>query len=222
MGVKDTTRLLRLDERIVDLEYLYQRELMREQELNKRTLLMSRGFKYRIENLRKAREKLRKSMSRAPSQEMRSMMILAEKKHALEEAQKELEYLKNGYKNLMTQVMVTKDDYIAQQALDMASEVRKQQSRVSGYELSVTRYLERSSTKETPRARHNPERDAKQILNSTKEISQRDPRELLGQDPNWNRTAASVSMDSISGLLNAPTFEPVEEPRKRVVIDFDE
>ena len=79
MAISDRVKLMRMDEDILNLEYLYTRELMREQELNKKNLLMSRGFKYRLDNLKRARNKLKQAISHAPTKRMNYAATLAEK-----------------------------------------------------------------------------------------------------------------------------------------------
>jgi hypothetical protein len=67
MPISNKTRLAKLDGQILDLQYLYQRELDREATLPSKTLLASKGFKYRLDNLYKQRDTLRAFTRNAPS-----------------------------------------------------------------------------------------------------------------------------------------------------------
>jgi wyosine [tRNA(Phe)-imidazoG37] synthetase (radical SAM superfamily) len=215
MNMVDVKRLAKMDEQIMELEYLYTREVMREKELNKRNLLVSNGYKYRIDNLRRARARLKASIVSAPTKRMLFSITLAEKKAKVEEATQELEYLKKSYQNLMAQVMLTKDDNIAQQALDLASEIKKQQARINGYERAVFAFCEHGDKQVSKQLNsrkyknHDAELDASQILAEEPKTEYRTIESILGNDPNWNLKA-----ENNAGELFMP--------KQRVVIDFDE
>lgn len=183
MAISDAKRLARIDGEILDLEYLYTREIMREQEIGKKNLLVSNGYKYRLENLKRARARLREQIVQAPTKKMNYAILLAERKEKLSEAETELEYMNKQYTELMTKVLVTRDDALAQDALSLAEEIKKQRMRVVAFDRAVTQFIERSfiKTQRTPRKEleYNPEED-------TRLVEKEPPRtieSLLGNDP---------------------------------------
>jgi hypothetical protein len=217
MAISDITRLARIDEQLLELEYLYTRELMREKELNKKNLLTSNGFKYRIDNLRRARQKLKQAMVQAPTKRMNYSYILASKKNKVIEAEAELEYIEGKYVEVMAKLMINKDDNTAQEALDLAAEIKVQQRRIKKYEDAVTRFIEHGSLLQERKVHsrealnYNPEKDAKRILQESKN-SKPTIESILGNDPNWNLSGKPPENNAGDLLM----------PKQRVVIDFDE
>lgn len=235
MPISDRTRLTRIDEEILNLEYLYTRELMREQELNKKNLLLSHGFKYRLDNLKRARAKLCSYMVTAPTIKMNYTQTIADKKNEVVEAEEELDQLKKEYVQIMANVLVSKDDNTAQRAIDLAYEIKVQQRRIKTKEDAVMRFITRGSLvqerKVTPQqARsYNPEKDKelsdyaytlppgydeqpRLASNEAKEV--KTVESVLGRNLNWDKKAENnATLDLIT---------PPNVARKKVVIDFDE
>ena len=222
MAISNLQKLMRIDEELMDLEYLYTRELMREKEINKTTFLASRGFKYRIDNLRAVRARLRSIMVQAPTKKMNFIKTLADKRALVVEAEEELKVLQKQYAELMTRVLVTRDDSLAQQAIDLAYEIKVQQRRIKVKENAVDRCLERGAaldqkvhTRES--IKYNPERDKSlKHVESPENISQPMASdmvvEILSKQPNWNLSSKPPENNAGELLM----------PKQRVVIDFDE
>jgi len=108
MADSSRTRLARIDEQIIDIQYLYQRELDREAELQpeRRLLLASRGFKYRLDKLYSQRAALRSTMCNAPTKAMNFANEMSKRETALENAEMHLAYANQMFKNKLAHIAV--------------------------------------------------------------------------------------------------------------------
>lgn len=90
---RDQQRLIKMDVEILELRYLYEREVMKEIELNKHNLLLSRGFKHRLDKTVKARAILANSMKDRMSSKASFAITYAERKLAMDEAQMQVDQI---------------------------------------------------------------------------------------------------------------------------------
>jgi hypothetical protein len=224
MALTDAQRLARIDEEILDLEYLYTRELMREKELNKRNLLASNGFKYRIENLRRARAKFRLAMKQAPTKRMNYATTLAEKKNKLIEAEEELEYMNKQYKDLMVKVLLTRDDTLAHEAMDLASELKSQRMRVISHDRAVKQFIERGFLVQERELRarvvstYKPEKD-KSLFKDPEESEVRTVESFLNKKGDWDKKPENNAGDVMRQAVLRQPIQVAETPAARYRFD---
>lgn len=138
-------RVQKLDEEILDLEYMYQRELAREREVGKTMFLMSRGFKYRLDKLREARKLLRQAISNAPTIRANYIKILSERNAAVQDARDELGSLEVQLKDLMVSaLMQATDEKVADIAI-LQSAIKSQKMFILHKENAVNNWIKRES-----------------------------------------------------------------------------
>ena len=108
MANSDKSRLARIDEQIIDVQYLYQRELDREAELQpeRRHLLASRGFKYRLDGLYSQRALLRKTTASAPTKAMNYYAELSRRKTVYEDTLAAYEDAKKVYMDKIANIAI--------------------------------------------------------------------------------------------------------------------
>lgn len=208
---------------IEEVEYLYNRETMRERELNKHTLLLSRGYKYRLDKLYAARSALRKLVGRAPTKEMNFARILREREIALEDAKEDLQKLTLEHTSKGVEMLLHNQD--PHKLLDftlLSKEIITQKNRVRGRQRSLDSWIATgASTKpRNYRDAKTPEADAKFInrfgakdSDSTNRIGMSINDTALARDINW--TPVTDAMTSAIDMLNAG---PATKPE----IDIDE
>lgn len=88
---RDQQRIVKMDVAIMELRYLYERELQHEIMVDKHQLLMSRGIKYRIDKLVSARAQLQSSMKSRMTKSNTYAVELAQRKEAVDNAQKQVD-----------------------------------------------------------------------------------------------------------------------------------
>lgn len=145
------TRLARIDEQIIDIQYLYQRELDREAELcpERRSLLASRGFKYRLDNLYKQRAAARKFIGTAPTKAMNYATELSRRNTEYADACAELEKRTQLYKDRLAAVMLVGMDIDSQLELKgMSRAIGAARSIVSSKNRAVDNWLSKGATAE--------------------------------------------------------------------------
>jgi hypothetical protein len=144
MNRRDSDRLLKFDEQIMELELLYAQELTREEAEGKYTLLVSRAFKHRIDKLRAARTAFVKRCGRAPDQNMRFGMELAKRRAAVTYAENEHRVELQRYTEALNANMLTFSlDRVADMKI-MAKLVNMKARTVQQKKLAVERWLEKS------------------------------------------------------------------------------
>lgn len=137
-------KLMRIDEQILNLEYLYQRELLREAELGKRNLLLSKGFKYRLDSLYKARTTLIKATGMNASKELNYTLVLAERKAAVDEAEQELEVLKQQQVNAGANALLHRSEYYVNEMKDLNKEIIRQEARIRNKKRALNNWIDKA------------------------------------------------------------------------------
>lgn len=220
MALTDQKRLIKLDEQIIDLEYLFTRELMREEELNKHTLLLSRGLKHRIDKLRSARAMLRKKISKAPTYSASYHAVLAERKEELRVHEDELSRLKKDYETAMARMLFDKSEENATEVIELSRAIKSQKTRTLNKERAVQNWMRRITVVKIPESREmrttNIEQDLKRLGYNPEPIKveqfainvtpkQQTPEDILGSNPNWNLCPA----------VNSASLELITQPTKQ-------
>lgn len=141
---RDMQRIMKIDAEILEMQYLYVRELERERELNKHTLLLSRGFKNRIDVMRRSRNHLMKLMKDKPSQTKTYNLELTKRKEELEDAYTDMRGLEKDLKNKSIELLVHYSDEKAAEFRDVSSEIKKQRTRISNKERALENWAKKS------------------------------------------------------------------------------
>lgn len=145
------TRLAQIDEQILDVQYIYQRELDREAEFEpeRRHLLASRGFKYRLDKLYAQRAALRKNMCNAPTKAMNYAMEFSNRKSALENAREHLADASKKYEAKLQQIVVLGLAIDSELELKcLRREIGAMRSLVSAKERAMNNWIDKASRSE--------------------------------------------------------------------------
>jgi hypothetical protein len=166
MASYNKQKLMRIDEQILNLEYLYERELLRECELNKHTLLLSKGFRYRLDNLYKARQMLVKNMGVSATREMNYKMTLAERQTSYDDAIAELDRLKTQQINATAEMLFHQTDYYKQQYTEINKEIIKQEARIRNKKRALDNWVDKAGNVQTTERKLPVQMDAEEIANT--------------------------------------------------------
>lgn len=217
-------KLMRLDAEILELRYLHERELMRESELNKHTLLASRGFKYRIENLLRARALYAKSVKLAPLKSMTFAMELANRKNEVEVAVEELGRLKQTIASMGAALMAAPSENSLYEFNELKKELKAQELRIRNKERAVTNWLTRGEKQS--QAIVNREYKNKNIEKFASEYIEKEPDRNFIDIRLDERFHSKPTTEAIIPPQPGASFndfftsnEPLEQPKKRVQID---
>jgi hypothetical protein len=209
---RDMQRLMQLDAKILDLEYLYTRELMREQELGKTTLLMSRVFKNRIVLIQRARTKLAQAMQNNPNRRKTYQMELTIRKDELDEAREELDKLEKQIGALGLQGGLSGSEYEASEMRRLSREIPVQKRRIASKLRAYENWAKKDSMVPVRQTRsripkgYDAEEDAKAIHGDMpydpeilKGINKTlTPKDILGKNPNWDKPENNATLDLLS------------------------
>lgn len=169
MGLtREQKRLVAMDAQILELKYLYEREVQREIVLDKHTLLLSRGFKYRIEKLERARRILAASMETRFSKEATYQVELAIRKNNLLEEEEELERLRKEITRLATEMVTNPTEQLIYEFKELTREIPRQNMRIRNKKRALNNWLLADSCRisnESTRVSkaYNAEKDADKI-----------------------------------------------------------
>lgn len=211
---RDQQRLFKIDAEIIDLRYLYEREKMREIEIGKSTLLMSRVFRNRLDAAVRVRTKLAKAMKDNPTQRKTYEIELQRRLEARETAYDEMNRLSGQLRELTnTLTMLPNDAYTLSEFNRLAHEVPIQKRRIAACERSYNSWAGKTAPKATM-----PQLDNKLPKNydvqeditklyGTMPMDQeivdainknKTPEDILGSNPNWSK---KIENNASSDLL---------------------
>lgn len=236
-----------MDAEILDLRYLYEREKMREIDLGKTTLLMSRAFRNRIDVLVRARNRLAEVVKTKPTQKRTYQIVLNQKKDDLDDAVLNLEQIDRELKNIATAMLVAPtDEQLQYRFKELSHNLTAQKRRVSAKERAYVDWCKKSEfvpnaiTRLKMPADYNPETDAQEIVRTDLTVE-----DILGRNENWNTSMKDAVNKTSIDMISNPTSESsistntleydvmkIANPmfddsgimgidRKKVMIDFD-
>jgi hypothetical protein len=237
MASYNKQKLMRMDEQILNLEYLYERELLREKELSKHTLLLSRGFRFRLENLYKARQVFVKATGSKVTNEMNYAMTLAERQEAYDDACDELEHLRESHEKAAALVLIQKSDVASNNYLDLGREIIKQEARVRNKRRALDNWINKQgmlATQEKKLARSFDAEEEATAINERSEYmeqqnntSKEDPKEkynkyitnLQHQDKVENNATLDLLMrpEETEEVVEINPFLPTEPYKKPII-----
>jgi hypothetical protein len=151
MANSDKTRLAKIDAEIIDVQYLYQRELDREGELSpeRRHLLASRGFKYRLDNLYAKRALLRKFIPAAPTKAMNYVTEMSRRRTEYDDVCEEYERALKTFANKIANVALVGLNLDNELELKcMRREIGAMKSLVSSKNRAVNNWLAKGTSTE--------------------------------------------------------------------------
>ena len=157
------TRIAAIDAQIIDVQYLYQRELDREAEFTptQRHLLASRGFKYRLDNLYAQRRVLRQFVSTAPTRAENYAVEMSRRNTEYLEACDDLERTKKVYTDTLTRTVVSGLSIDAELELKcLRREIGAKKSIVASKNRAVDNWTKKGSASLDSQVVHMLERDA--------------------------------------------------------------
>lgn len=143
---RDQQRLVNMDTYIQELNYLYERELQHELDVNKRNLLLSKGIKYRLEKARRARKLLNDSISNKLTRKNTFAIELAQRKLDVEEAEIELATLSRDMVTKLGELMALKALNIDCSGIEceynqLIREIPRQKTRIRNKERALQNWL---------------------------------------------------------------------------------
>lgn len=100
---RDQQRILQMDQEIRVLQRLYEEELQHEVVVNKRTLLLSRSYKLRLDKLQRARNALNIGLDTRLTKNASYAMELAQRKEAVANAEQQCKDIQNQINALVEQ-----------------------------------------------------------------------------------------------------------------------
>jgi len=221
-----------MDSQIVELRYLYERERMREIELGKTTLLLSRGFKNRIDTLVVARNRLAKAIKDHPTQRAAYSYELAVRKEKLDNAEAELDKLKLEVTQMGVSMALCSTEDTRFRFRELCKELDTQKRRARAFERGYLNWLSKRDLIPARRAYnmlpkdYNEEEDAQAIygqLPVDEEIKEAIKFEdtALVRSASWTEPKDSTTKIDFA-LLNASHSTPDTSGSLKVVLEVDE
>ena len=144
---RDEQRLIAMDVEIRNMRYLFEREYAEEQAAGKKNLLLSRGIKYRINNMVRARNALARSMSNTLASRETYSLELAKRKEAVREEERILKALLQRTTEAANAMLVINTEEAKNAYKWLSNEVPIQKSRVASKERALTNWLLRGQEK---------------------------------------------------------------------------
>lgn len=121
----------------------YERERQHELLINKHTLLLSRGIKYKLDACMKARTSLARLVKNAPTARKTHLEELSNRKLKVEDAVEELKELEKHLYGCAADVIRQNDQENQLRYKEAEYEVRRQKIRIAAFERSVISYAKR-------------------------------------------------------------------------------
>lgn len=236
---RDQQRLFKIDAEIIDLRYLYEREKMREIELGKTTLLMSRAFKNRLEVAVRVRTKLAKAMQDNPSQRKTYEIELQRRLEARENAYADMQKLELQVQELGLALLINPADEYKREELRFAMhEIPIQKRRIKACERSYMHWAGKEESVKVSKIENKLPRgySAKEDITKlygtmpqNQEIvdavrKNLTPQDVLGNDPNWapQQAVNDASLDLLSQFSGDKQMEmPPEEIEAQEILELE-
>jgi len=217
-------KIAELDAQILTSRLLLEYQLDKEEREGKHTLLVSRGMKYRIENLERKRNALQRIVQSAPSRNMTYKMELAQRERNLEIEQKRLAELQEELAARLASVpalgsLVDVSRMVETVSMKLLlSEIKGQKQRVRNKERALANWAEKESVLvvNTGEGRGRP-RSQKEYREEKKEIPEESVQfymdikpkkrveDILGSSPNWNMKVETPSFVDLLATSPKPT-----------------
>lgn len=212
---REMQKLMQLDREILDLRYLYERERIREIDIGKNNILMSRHIKTKLDRLVHARNNYARIVEMKPSRRNTYKIELAVRRAKLTDAIEELNRLTEQYRALGAILLVQPDEYKIREFKDLGKEIVTQKRRVGASQKAFDNWVAKDQLA-TPindlPMNYNAEKDFISYDEPLDKVSeqeikpeyQRTAADILGKDPNWLPEKA-VNNATLELLSNPPT-----------------
>jgi len=144
MGISISAQLARIDAEIMELRSLLEYQLQKEASEGKRTLLVSKGIRYRIKNLETKRGALQRRYRSAPSMQMTYAVELANRENALRVEEEELARVKQSLDDLLLRQTIqslNEDVNLTSEIRAISKDIEGQRTRVRNKERALVNWI---------------------------------------------------------------------------------